>query len=616
MDRYNDILWRTHDRRNVLILHLRAYYIDKARFWNYLRNLVAILPVVALVGMYVFYFLNPSGPLTLYDIQTVSIRFTGVASVVAGLMSFKVKEYKSQSDKYRELFDCNVFSIEPDAFMADFPDDSELTREALERKAYDLETGPVDKKHCVWYNEAFCDNHAVNVISSMSQNMFFTRDIYREMEKTYTYSAIAIGAATLVLSILFGILVDVSAIIPILFAVAPKEYLLISSMMRAKDLWNGQQHVIDEIRGNLDNYRDASDISLRNLQSHLFHSRVNDMFVPKYRYQNFKERMHDQDNESNVFRDELQGDLVRRVPMSADEIMVVGTNYDSDVDSDYVMLSTIQKRIRTMMSEIHDAFAAEGIDYYIIGGTLIEVMREDAPVYWDDDMDICVRYEDLDRAKAVIRERMSKDTAIQDESDPYFIPYGCKFRVRDSGSVTDESDNLMYPHFSPDKRGVFIDVYAMTHPLANSRLEASYRSRHKVLFEKMRELEDEILTDTPLHPSVETDPKRDRRLERNLKRYSDLKARFLELERKYMSEERDVTRLGFAPSYSCEKQKLPYYDVSQTFSDRTVPWNGLNLRMPADPEAILDGFYGKGWKAPSRGYITRLKHILTYDPKG
>ena len=204
---------------------------------------------------------------------------------------------------------------------------------------------------------------------------------------------------------------------------------------------------------------------------------------------------------------------------------------------------------------------------------------------------------------------------IQDETDKYFIPYDCKFRIRDLESTTEESDNLIYPHFSPDMRGVFIDVYAMAHPLVNTEKEKLYRQQFRTLCEEMKNLEKEIYRDTAPYHVKNICPDRRKRLESNLKKYYSMKTKYLEMERKYMSEKKDTTKYGFAPSYACDSPNLPYYDVSKTFNGKTEKWKNLTLCMPADEEEIVRGFYGDNWKTPVVDYKTKLKHIRTYNSK-
>jgi hypothetical protein len=55
-----------------------------------------------------------------------------------------------------------------------------------------------------------------------------------------------------------------------------------------------------------------------------------------------------------------------------------------------------------LMKDIHEVFEEAGLRYYAIGGTLIGAVRHGGLVPWDDDLDIAIANDDIDRFASVI----------------------------------------------------------------------------------------------------------------------------------------------------------------------------------------------------------------------
>ena len=65
MRQYNSILWRTHDKKNSLLIHLRNHHFDVARHWHDVMNVCAVIPIFLLIVMYGIYYA--------LDIQEISV---------------------------------------------------------------------------------------------------------------------------------------------------------------------------------------------------------------------------------------------------------------------------------------------------------------------------------------------------------------------------------------------------------------------------------------------------------------------------------------------------------------------------------------------------------------
>ncbi len=621
MDRYNSILWRTHDRKNVLLLHLRNHHFDIARHWHEVQNICAVLPIILIVIMYATYYYLDIREIDVADLRSVSVGVTMMFTGLVALISLKINKEKGLSDRYRELYDCNVFGLNKDIFMVDLSD-VDVDRDELERRCFDRGLGRPSSQFSAWYNEVFSDSRAANIIGCEVQNISFSRDLYFYVERLYTKIFAVSIVIILIVCTIFAFAEGIFSVIPIIGAVAPKMYLLYKTIRKSHDIWTSHQKVMDDLVNNKDTFINATDPELRMMQNHMFRARADDIFIPRRIYHNHVKTMHDHSKFWYEFDRLYNEGLDMRSPSKAEDIMVVSRDYDSDSDGGYVMLSDIQARTREMMSSVHRIFteAEPPIRYFTDGGTLIDIERPEHPVFWDDDIDICIHYDDLERAKSLLKEKLPQDCVIQDENDPYFIPYACKFRVRDRHSIVDEMDNSIHRYFGQGLRGVFIDVYGMIPPLSDSHKEKRYRDRMRRSYERMTKLEAEIYRDTP-PSSYGSDVPLERRksLEKNLSLYLKEKDSYLRMEREYDSiTDRDASRMGYMISYTCDGPGLPYYRKEDVVPERyhIVEWNGITLNIPDNPEAILEAFYGKDWNQPTDGYRTVLKHISTYDEVG
>ncbi len=94
VDRYNSILWRTHDRKNVLLLHLRNHHFDIARHWHEVQNICAVLPIILIVIMYATYYYLDIREIDVADLRSVSVGVTMMFTGLVALISLKINKEK------------------------------------------------------------------------------------------------------------------------------------------------------------------------------------------------------------------------------------------------------------------------------------------------------------------------------------------------------------------------------------------------------------------------------------------------------------------------------------------------------------------------------------------
>jgi lipopolysaccharide cholinephosphotransferase len=130
------------------------------------------------------------------------------------------------------------------------------------------------------------------------------------------------------------------------------------------------------------------------------------------------------------------------------------------VDADELpdgVLSETQIRLLDMMKRVHEFLNANGIEYYLFGGSLLGAIRHQGFIPWDDDMDIV-----MDRANYYKLVEISDDLPWDDiafdccEKNPGFHkPFGMFTLLSDTRFVNDRV------YFGGAGLGTGIDVFIM-----------------------------------------------------------------------------------------------------------------------------------------------------------
>lgn len=110
--------------------------------------------------------------------------------------------------------------------------------------------------------------------------------------------------------------------------------------------------------------------------------------------------------------------------------------------------------------EILDEFVRicekHGLQYYLVGGTLLGAVRHQGFIPWDDDIDMAMPREDYDKFAVIAHEDLAPQYFYQcPETDPYyFLTYA---KIRKNGTEVYEE------RFKDAKfhKGVFIDIFPL-----------------------------------------------------------------------------------------------------------------------------------------------------------
>ena len=115
-----------------------------------------------------------------------------------------------------------------------------------------------------------------------------------------------------------------------------------------------------------------------------------------------------------------------------------------------------------MMVELDRVLRKNNIPYAMSFGSALGMYNYKGFVPWDDDIDVAIMYEDLDR----VIEAFNKDLSDEYTFDCYEVDKGynvflptIKFRKKDS--VVKEVNEYVIPNRSKRGRGLFIDIVAL-----------------------------------------------------------------------------------------------------------------------------------------------------------
>ena len=130
---------------------------------------------------------------------------------------------------------------------------------------------------------------------------------------------------------------------------------------------------------------------------------------------------------------------------------------------DNEQLNAMHQRLLLMMDEIHKICVDNGIQYTLMGGTLLGAVRHKGFIPWDDDMDIGMQWGDYVRFKNIASslDHDWLEFCIEGKTEGYTYPFI---------KATDKRTTFLE---SPSNRaiGVFIDIFPIVYA-GDSKAEA------------------------------------------------------------------------------------------------------------------------------------------------
>ena len=148
----------------------------------------------------------------------------------------------------------------------------------------------------------------------------------------------------------------------------------------------------------------------------------------------------------------------------------MSNNYDPKV------LKDLQLSLTEMLSTITLILDKNQITYCLIGGTALGAKRHNGFIPWDDDIDIGVLEEDIDKIISLQAEFMKKNLFVQhyktEKSTPYYFT-----KIRLDNSVFEEKfiENLNI------HKGIFVDIF----PLRSVAEPGIKNKVHHIIFKSL-----------------------------------------------------------------------------------------------------------------------------------
>lgn len=118
-------------------------------------------------------------------------------------------------------------------------------------------------------------------------------------------------------------------------------------------------------------------------------------------------------------------------------------------------LSRLQETLKGILFDIADLCRANGLRYYLAGGTALGAVRHQGFIPWDDDVDILMPREDFVRLAAIVRESFPDRywVHVPGETDGYPLLLG---RILQKGTEIRTRED-----FFNDECGVFVDIFLL-----------------------------------------------------------------------------------------------------------------------------------------------------------
>lgn len=147
-----------------------------------------------------------------------------------------------------------------------------------------------------------------------------------------------------------------------------------------------------------------------------------------------------------------------------------------------------------IMSEVAKICEENNIRYYLCGGSLLGAIRHNGFIPWDDDLDITMYREDLNKLTAILREKHSDVFFVQDfKSDKNYTRYITKIRLNGTFQVEE--------HYKSDEihQGIYIDIFPLDHVTKTDGLGLKFRGkllRYLFAFKSAKCTNDLLTTET------------------------------------------------------------------------------------------------------------------------
>ena len=473
----NLILRKTHDKKNIDLMKARNAFFDKARIRDRWFILTIIIPPLVASLTYLPYITDMFCFVEVYRDYIVGA-CTIVFVVIGEYILKRNAEDLYISNALREEYDLEVFGIERNNFAFDeriLKDTNGVWKNEIVEA---WEKRPDSSKYEVWYQEVFSDNKRNDVLCLQMDNIIYTYHIYREYKK-YLKKNLYLGIISIAALLVFSIFYwkNIQIFILIMFSLFGALQSQINDYRKVNELIAANSHIYNYVLNNSESVKkeltnqNTGAAFLRSLQDFAISNREKSLFVPKKIRKKYLENGNpfyiQLDKIKNIYMDDPY------FPNKAEDIDILSNCGDSVMTT----MDQVHKRLLAMLKDVDKAFREADVHYMLDGGSLIGACRDEKGfVFWDDDVDIALKIEDIERAKQIILEKLGDKYDIQDYlNDEFYSPRLSNFRIREKNeaSILEEKDSELYEKY--DYRGLFIDVYAYSPIVVNRTIDRFLR---------------------------------------------------------------------------------------------------------------------------------------------
>lgn len=580
----NEILLNTRKRSNIELLRARDYWFNKARRWGWTATVLSLVPIVFTAISYL--------PIPVFIDYFDSMRdvFIGIAALVLFLVCIPISrrsdEYRAVSNKFREWYDVKVLRIPRNPFILSeqLSEEEERMREEGARCYRD------HQKYEAWYEEVFSDNHYANVICCQMDNAIYTYYVYKDAVRFYWGCTFALLLLIVVPALIFQSIEALILVLVSSFAILTECIQSIREVYEQLGTLADMHEIAKTEQINLTNDEECL-LFIREAQDAIAEYRSLSVFVPRFIRLKYLREDSPYYADLNDLKARLYKNLTVTRPESAAQIVIF-----DETETATCTLEDVQGILREMLQDMVVAFDEKGIDYALDGGSLIGALRPNEHghfVFWDDDIDVVLPVDQIDKAKRAIRECFGDKYAIQDyENDPAYSPRLSNFRIRHCGSTTAEKDSLLYENYC--ERGIFVDAYAYSPILVCRWIDAFFRrALLHPLNRKIMKAENKAVRDYSAESRMSSPV---------FTRFLRLKKTYLKRVDWYLSHAKNGNFVSYVPTYIYDLGKAgPYIERAHTeLAENKVPFEGVECSIPNGYDAILRAYYGDWSKVPFR----------------
>lgn len=466
----NKILQNTHKQNNIYLLKVRDYFFNKAKFLDRWMFRISFFPVIITVFTLILGLDN--------DFFDMLIGLFSIALwVVDFFIQIKIDKDVDISNQFREQYDIQVLNHLTHNLFSD-----RLTKEQIEGYTDKARRIPYSSKYEIWYEEVFSEptdkddikiSEQSNTICCQADNLIYGAHVYERTAQYHRNVGIGFIISIVILGIVYYMVQhNVLKLALIMVSVYGALSLIIERFHTARSAGERNRELINLIKSEKvkDRVFTGDTSVLRELQDTIVVSRKDAVFVPNPIRKYY---LREENNPFYIELDDIKNfyykSLLKKKPSCAKDIETF--DMDGNVTG---TLQDLHEKLYGILLDITAVWDKEDIHYVLDGGSLLGAAREKGKfIFWDDDIDIAVPCEQLEKAKEIIKESLSDRYVIQDYSEEYYSPRLSNFRIRDINTIITEKDSDISERYA--EKGIFIDVYVYSPILKSVRLDALFR---------------------------------------------------------------------------------------------------------------------------------------------